>query len=119
MNAPHLSSFFARSRLAGHLGAHQMTRAILAATLLSTTLLSEITLTTLPAWADPSPVCPAVLAKTNQAYARVSAPVIAAGADCESRSWSRCSGRSSKREDFDNSCCVGSAGRVGADLHHP
>jgi hypothetical protein len=41
-----------------------MTRAILAATLLSTTLLSEITLTTLPAWADPSPVCGAVLTRT-------------------------------------------------------
>ena len=33
--------------------------------------------------------------------------IIAAGiADCESRSWSRCSGRSSKPEDFDNSCCA-------------
>jgi hypothetical protein len=71
MNAPHLVIIFARSRLAGHLGAHQMTRAILAATLLSTTLLSEITLTTLPAWADLSPVCGAVLTRTNQAYGRV------------------------------------------------
>jgi hypothetical protein len=35
-----------------------------------------------------------------------SAPVIAADTDCESRSWSRCSGRSSKNEDFDNPCCV-------------
>jgi hypothetical protein len=71
MNARHLVIIFARSRLAGHLGAHQMTRAILAATLLSTTLLSEITLTTLPAWADPSPVCPTVLTKTNLVYGRV------------------------------------------------
>ena len=30
----------------------------------------------------------------------------AAGTDCESRSWSRCSGGSGKHEDFDNSCCV-------------
>jgi hypothetical protein len=28
MNAPHLVIIFGRSRLAGHLGAHQMTRAI-------------------------------------------------------------------------------------------
>ena len=39
--------------------------------------------------------------KTRQKLA--SAPVIAAGTDFESRSWSRCSGRSSKPEDFDNS----------------
>jgi hypothetical protein len=60
---------FARSRLAGHLGAHQMTRAILAATLLSTTLLTWVRLPS--AIADPSPVCPAVLTKANQAYGRV------------------------------------------------
>jgi hypothetical protein len=60
---------FARSRLAGHLGAHQMTRAILAAALLSTTLLTWVTLTS--AMADPSPVCPAVLTRANQAYGRV------------------------------------------------
>ena len=43
------------------------------------------------------------------AHAKIKAnasPVIAAGTDCESRSWSRCSGRSNKHEDFDNSCCV-------------
>ena len=36
----------------------------------------------------------------NAAEAEAS-PVIAAGTDCESRSWSRCSPGSSKHEDFD------------------
>jgi hypothetical protein len=43
---------------------------------------------------------------TQKNAAEAEAPVIAAGTDCESRSWSRCSGRSSKHEDFDDPCCV-------------